>query len=80
MAKEGFIEIQDKGKYLNDNYPFKNAPGLSEKRKCIHCDKIINVSDFKVYRDKRGFEFIVCPNSPECDGTVIDWMSTDVEM
>lgn len=76
MAKADFIEILDKHKYLNDNYPFRNLPDLTEKRKCIHCDQIINVGDYKVYRDKQGNEFIVCPNSPECDGTVIDWMES----
>ncbi len=73
-SNEGFIEIEDKSRYLNENYPFQNVPGLSEKRRCIHCDEIINVRDYKVYRDKRGNEFIVCPNSLECDGSVIDWI------
>ncbi|MBN1499186.1 MAG: hypothetical protein JW982_03445 [Spirochaetes bacterium] len=74
MSKAGFIEIQDKEKYLKDNYPFTDVPQLSAKKRCIHCDKVIKVGDYKVYRDNHGMEFIVCPNSPECDGTIIDWM------
>jgi len=43
----------------------------------IHCDSVFEVKDYKVYKDKRGDEFIYCPNAPECNGTVIDWV--DVE-
>jgi len=38
---------------------------------------VFKVGDFKVFRDKRGDEFICCPNAPECNGTVIDWLSLD---
>jgi len=34
------------------------------------------VGDFKVFLED-GEEFIYCPNAPECDGTIIDWM--DIE-
>ncbi|MDZ7764500.1 MAG: hypothetical protein U5K00_08750 [Melioribacteraceae bacterium] len=68
------IQIEDKQMYLVDNYPFDGIPDLSEKRHCIHCNEIITVGDFKVYVGTNGFEFICCPNAPECDGTVIDWM------
>lgn len=68
------IQIEDKQMYLVDNYPFDGIPDLREKRHCIHCDEIIIVGDFKVYVGDDGFEFICCPNAPECDGTVIDWV------
>jgi ssDNA-binding Zn-finger/Zn-ribbon topoisomerase 1 len=77
MPKDGYVDVFDKQKYLNDNYPFQNVPLIKEQRKCIHCDQIITVGDYKVFIDKKGNEFIVCPNSPDCDGTVIDWMSID---
>ena len=68
------IKIVDKQKYLSENYPFAEPPKLTEKRKCIHCGEIITVGDFKVFKDKFGEEYICCPNTPECDGSVIDWM------
>ena len=67
--------IENKQKYLNDNYPFEGIPHLSDKKLCIHCNQTITVGDFKVYRDTTNdFEFICCPNAPDCDGTVIDWI------
>lgn len=70
------IIIKDKQKYLQDNYPFEGIPDLTDKKHCIHCDKNIIVGDFKVFL-VNGREFIYCPNAPECDGTIIDWM--DIE-
>jgi len=71
------ISIDDKQKYLTENYPFGNIPNLTDERCCIHCQSIIKVGDYKVYKDEFGDEFICCPNTPDCNGTVIDWVSTD---
>ena len=70
------IIIKKKQQYLEDNYPFDEVPGLADKKHCIHCDNDIIVGDFKVFLEE-GEEFIYCPNAPECNGTVIDWM--DIE-
>jgi len=70
------IIIKDKEKYLEENYPFSDTPQLSEKKRCIHCDTIFTVGDFKVFKDKK-YEYISCPNAPECDGTVIDWFNVE---
>lgn len=70
------IIIKKKQQYLEDNYPFDEVPGLADKMHCIHCDNDIIVGDFKVFLEE-GEEFIYCPNAPECNGTVIDWM--DIE-
>ena len=67
------IIIKNKQKYLNKNYDFSDLPKITEKKYCIHCGKIINVKDYKVFKDDEGFEFICCPNAPECDGTIFDW-------
>jgi hypothetical protein len=68
------VKIKNKQKYLDDNYPFGNPPKLTDKLRCLHCGSIISVGDYKVF--KTGWEeFICCPNAPECDGTVIDWVS-----
>ncbi|MDR3712617.1 MAG: hypothetical protein P4L51_07370 [Puia sp.] len=71
------IKIEDKQQYLNDNYPFEEAPKLTDKKKCIHCGSIITVGDYKVFKDEVGEEYIYCPNAPKCDGTVIDWFDAD---
>ncbi len=66
--------IITKQTYLEDNYPFEDIPKLTDKMKCIHCGNIIIVGDFKVFKDDDGDEFICCPNAPDCDGTIIDWV------
>ena len=67
------VEIEDKETYFNENYcgPEK-TPKLTEKRRCIHCNQIITVGDYKV-EFSQGREWIVCPNAPSCNGTIIDW-------
>jgi len=71
------IIIEDKQKYFYENYPFEDPPGLTDKKRCIHCDQIITVGDYKVFKDNEGDEFIYCPNAPDCDGTVIDWIDLE---
>jgi len=71
------VIINDKLTYLNENYPFVDIPNLTDTKRCIHCGSVIKVKDFKVYKNRDGDEFICCPNAPECNGTVIDWM--DIE-
>jgi hypothetical protein len=71
------VKIENKQAYFDENYPFSNQPKLTDKKRCIHCDNIITVGDFKVFKDKNGEEYICCPNSPDCDGTVIDWIRLD---
>ena len=68
------VTINDKQKYLNENYPFEDTPQLSEQRSCLRCGKVITVKDYKVYKDETGEEYICCPNAPECNGSIIDWM------
>ncbi|MGV3686186.1 MAG: hypothetical protein ACO1NS_11205 [Daejeonella sp.] len=71
------IIVNNKQKYLQDNYPFDDVPALTDKKKCIHCGTIITVGDYKVFNDDIGQELIFCPNAPDCDGTVIDWFDVD---
>ncbi len=68
------IKIVDKQKYLDDHYPFDNSPKLMEKMECVHCGKIIIVGDYKVFNHEIVGEIICCPNAPDCDGTIIDWV------
>jgi len=67
------IKIEDKQKYLTENYPFVEILDVYDRKRCIHCDSIFFVADFKVFADESGMEFICCPNAPKCNGTVIDW-------
>lgn len=69
--------IKNKQEYLNHNYPFEDTPKLSDSKRCIHCNTVFSVGDFKVFKNKRGDEFISCPHAPECSGTVIDWVRLD---
>ncbi len=71
------IAITDKQKYFDDHFPFEEKPELFDKKRCLHCDNVFYVGDFKVFKNKSGDEFICCPNAPECDGTVIDWFPAD---
>jgi hypothetical protein len=71
------VIIKNKEKYLNENYPFEDTPKLTDKKRCIHCDSIIVVGDYKVFRGKNREEFICCPNAPKCNGTLIDWLPLD---
>lgn len=66
------VLIKDKEQYLKEHYPFENPPKLTEKQRCIHCDQVFTVGDYKVFIEE-GEEYIYCPNAPECDGTIIDW-------
>lgn len=68
-----FKEIKDKASYLKNNYPFVGVPKLTDKNRCIHCNKDFIVGDYKV-QIENGKEYIVCPNAPTCDGTLIDWI------
>jgi hypothetical protein len=70
-----FKQIENKDRYLFENYPFEKIPKLTDKKHCLHCDKTIIVGDYKVEIDEFYEEYIVCPNAPECDGTVMDWIS-----
>ncbi len=71
------LNIKNKSQYLKENYPFGDVPKLTDCKRCIHCDAIFEVKDYKVFKDNKGDEFICCPNAPQCSGTVIDWL--DVE-
>ncbi len=75
MISEISIPQAGKQKFLDENYPFQGVPRLDDLKVCIHCNQVIRVGDFKVIRiDSDDFNYICCPNYPDCDGTVIDWI------
>jgi hypothetical protein len=62
---------------LKEIYPFNDVHNLTDKRRCIHCDTIFTIGNYKVFKDRSGDEFICCPNAPDCDGTVIEWFGVE---
>lgn len=72
------VKIENKQEFLDKNYPLGQPPKLTDKFRCIHCGNIITVGDFKVFKEEGDdFEYICCPNTPDCNGTAIDWMGID---
>ncbi len=77
MLTEVKIPDSEKQAYLNKEYPFKGKPQLTDKRKCLHCDQVFTVGDFRVFKDEDNVEYVCCPNAPQCDGTIVDWFRVD---
>lgn len=63
-------DMSEKKAYLEKHW---SSIDFNDKKTCIHCSQQIKVSDFKI-EVLNGFEYICCPNAPQCDGTIIDWM------
>lgn len=58
------IIISDKQKYFDEHYPFKDTPKLTDRKKCIHCDKIITVGEFKVLKTNEGMNIFAAQTLP----------------
>lgn len=71
------VFVPDKQKFINEEYPFEDAPKLTDKFRCLHCGEVITVGDYKVFRDETGEDYIYCPNAPECNGSIIDWVDVN---
>ena len=71
------LRIKDKQKYLSTNYPFTDIPKLTDTKKCIYCNSVIVVGEYKVFKSDSGFEYICCPEAPKCKGTVIDLINNN---
>ena len=68
-----FKEIENKEDYFQENYPFLDAPKLTDTKYCLHCGENIIVGNYKVEIENNE-EYIVCPNAPKCNGNVTDWL------
>ena len=72
------VFVQDKQQFLNENHPTGPVPELTQQFRCLHCGEIITVGDYRVFKEKGdNFQYISCPNAPECGGTVIYWIPVD---
>lgn len=75
------VFVADKQKYIDEEYPFEPKLKLTDKKLCIHCGEIITVGDYKVFRDEgMGQDYICCPNTPDCNGSIIDWVDADAKL
>jgi hypothetical protein len=101
MKNKEYLFIPNKIEYLKKNNITKMLSLMEYQGdvKCFHCEKIIDVLEYKVelftlpppsikqIRERSKLkaigmnfepyssepkEFVVCPNSPECDGTMLD--------
>ena len=72
------VFVEDKQKFLNEEYPLGDAPTFTDKFRCLHCGEVITVGDYKIFKEQGDdVLYIYCPNAPECDGTIIDWVDVD---
>lgn len=71
------VFVADKQAFIDEEYPWEDKPQLTDKRRCLHCGQVITVGDYKVYQDETGEKYICCPNTPDCNGSIIDWVDTD---
>lgn len=81
LVKSQFMEevfVKDKQKFLDEQPPPFGGHKLTDKVRCLHCDEVITVGDYKIFKEEGDdFLYICCPNAPECDGTIIDWIDVD---
>lgn len=72
------VFVEDKQEFLNKEYPFRHPPKLTDKFRCLHCGEVITVGDYKVFKEKGDdVLYICCPNAPECNGSIIDWIDVN---
>jgi hypothetical protein len=73
---EYVIPEDDKGKVLQELYPFENPPSVDHTLFCLHEQKFFRVGDFKVIRED-GRNYLVSPFYATTGGMVIDWMTDE---
>ena len=78
-AQEYEIPPEARESVLEQLYPFKPCPKLTEKRFDIHEQKEFIINDFRVIRE-RNRNFLVSPFYPHSGGMVVDWLPIDNEM
>jgi hypothetical protein len=75
------IFVEDKQKFLDEQPPPFGGCKLTDKVRCIHCREVFSVGDYKIFKEKGDeFLYIYCPNAPECNGTIIDWIDADAKL
>jgi hypothetical protein len=77
-VEEFIIPDEDKEIVLEQIYPFRPVPKLTDRMIDIHVDKEFLVKDFRVTWEY-GMNYLVSPYYPEGGGTVIDWWDVNDE-
>jgi hypothetical protein len=75
---EYVIPDQEKGRVLDDMYPFEPVPKLTDMMFDLHEEKPFQVKDYRVIRGK-SMDYLVSPYFFISGGTVMDWMPPDFE-
>lgn len=81
---EDFIEgggtrelyIKNKKEYIEKYSPIKGCENLEDKRKCVVCESIFKIKNYKVVAGPE-IDYISCPYYPNCDGDILDWVETN---
>ena len=73
VVRKYVIPDADKGKVLNEVYPFAGCPRLDDVRIDIHTNRKFTVRDYMVTREG-DLNVLVTPYYAEAGGTVLDWI------
>ncbi len=72
-VEEYIIPEEEKGRVLEDMYPFEPFPDLDGTMFDLHEEKPFRVRDFRVIRGE-AMDYLVSPYFFNSGGTVMDWM------
>lgn len=83
MNFKEFSSASEKFFYLKVHYFKDPVPKMTDNMICLCCQKSFRVQDFKVEVttcDCCGeyMELIRCPNAPDCEGDLTDWMGIEM--
>lgn len=70
------LYIKNKSDYIKKNSPVEGHENIEDKRKCLHCESVFQIKDYKVVAGPE-IDYISCPYYPVCDGDILDWAPTD---
>jgi hypothetical protein len=74
--EEYIIPEEEKGRVLEDMYPFEPVPDLDGTMFDLHEERPFRVREFRVIRGK-SMDYLVSPYYFDSGGTVMDWMPPD---
>lgn len=59
--------------FLKANHPFAEAPKMDEVMFCGVCEKLFQVKDYRVMKNKKGEKMIFCATE-NCDNPIDQWI------
>lgn len=83
MKYKHFDNDDEKGFYLRHHCIRLNIPNMEDEMICLQCNSLFKVKDFKVVITtcdccNEYMEYIVCPNAPDCEGDMLDWVGKEI--